>query len=310
MKRWMIGIAVFVVCFCCLVRLDRFFFKHNSSFCSRFIHSTLPYNPQWDILSLPEEQQQEIFQILDQKFYYLNKGNQTYSFLSEDGNFVLKFCRSPSALRPLPWISHTFAKIKSFGAYDDKRGLKKLYNSFHSYKLAYQELKEETGLIYIHLNRSSDLKKKITIVDKLGSHYRISLDQVSFLLQKRAELIYPALERYSQEKNFHCAKHSIESMLELFLCSAQKGIINHDAIMHKNYGIAKGKAIHIDVGKFGRDEKIKEAKELKNHIIAMTSSLKKRIEKSYPEFLPFYEEAKTRLLSSDLEEPVDTHFLK
>jgi hypothetical protein len=289
MKQLFIAIGIIVTCTTALYCLDRFFFKHNKSFCIRFIHSTLPYNPDWELPPLSPKEKESLEKILNQRFYYLNKGGQAFAFLSDDEKYVIKFCRFPSSIRPLSWICQPFSKFKASKIQEAKRALKRLHNSFHSYKLAYEELKEETGLLYVHLNPSHEFKKSVTIVDKLGSHYEIPLDNVAFIVQKRAELLDPALKNYELNQDTAAMQLAITSLIDLFIASSAKGIVDYDAILHKNYGFLDKKAIHIDLGNFAKNEEIKEPKRTAAHVVEMTASFKKRLEKFYPEFLPFYD---------------------
>lgn len=290
MKKLLTAFGICVLCVGGLARLDRYFFKNNDSFSIRFIHSTLSYNPDWETPHLSPEEKSAVDKILDQKFYYLDKGGQSFAFVSADGNYVLKFCKFPSALRPLSWLSHTFSKWKPSRIQEAKKSRKKLHNAFHSFKLAYEELKEETGLIYLHLNASHDFKKNVTIVDKLGSHYQVSLDKVSFLLQKKARLIYSVLDDYKAKNNHASAKAAIGQLIHLVASCGKKGIVDYDAILRKNYGFLNDRAIHIDLGEFARNNDVKHPERLKAHVLEMTGSLRTRLEKFYPEFLPYYDQ--------------------
>ncbi len=286
----MILLCLFAFCIAGLARLDRYFFKHNKSFCVRFIYSTLPYNPDWEIPPLTKQERESFKTIFSQKFHYLGKGNSSFAFASEDGNYVIKVMRFPSTLRPFSWLSHPFSRFKSYRIKNAKNSYKKLHTSFHSFKLAYNELREETGLLYLHLNQSHDLEQTVSLVDRLGYTYEIPLDQLSFLLQKRASLIYPTLDRLKASGDYETARKTIKNILSLISSTAQKGIIDFDPILRKNYGLLEDRAIFIDLGSLSRDESLKEPSRMKAHVCEMTGSLKTRLENLYPEFLPFYNE--------------------
>lgn len=284
----MILLCVFGLCIVGLARLDRYFFKHNKSFCIRFVYSSLPYNPDWETAPLTAKEKESFKTIFNQKFHYLGKGNSSFAFASEDGKYVIKLMRFPSTLRPFSWLSHTFSRFKPYRIQNTQSSYKKLHNSFHSYKLAYNELKEESGLLYIHLNRSNDLQQKVSLVDRLGHCYEIALDTVSFILQKRASLIYPTLDQLKASADHETARKTIRNILSLIKTAAQKGIFDHDPILRKNYGLLEDHAIFIDVGALSRDEMLKER--VYAHVREMTDSLRVRLENLYPEFLPFYKE--------------------
>ena len=131
-------------------------------------------------------------QILDQPFDYLARGAQAYVFASRDGKTVIKFFRVYHLMPPLwmtclnfplPLQPYKIAKMIR-----KREGLKR---DFQSYKIAFEELKEETGVLYVHLNKSDDLKKKLIIHDKIGIAHEVDLDRMEFIVQKKSLLVLP-----------------------------------------------------------------------------------------------------------------------
>lgn len=79
--------------------------------------------------------------------------------------------------------------------------------SFQSYKIAFEKLKEASGLLYLHLNHTTDLKKQVHLVDHLGSSYQVNLDDVAFLIQKKREPLFRNIgniDRTGKRKKSHC----------------------------------------------------------------------------------------------------------
>jgi len=72
-----------------------------------------------------------------------------------------------------------------------------LFSIFRAHKLAYTEIKADTGLIYIHLNKSDHLKTQLKVVDRLGRTHHIDLDKTEFIVQEKAELIFHAFKKTS-----------------------------------------------------------------------------------------------------------------
>lgn len=274
-----------------LVRLDDAAFKQNDHFNIRYIQSNLPANPQWETAPPSEADLSAIDEILDQPFYYMAKGSHAFAFLSQDGRYVIKFHKYPSHMRILPWVNRPFAyqfskrrlKIKEYN-------FKKLDYHMSSYKNSFENLKEETGLIYVHTNPTSDLHLYATLVDKTGNHYDIPLDHVTFILQQRANLLYTTLDALKEQDAIDTSKQIISSMIQLFVNCCQKGYVDEDPILRKNYGIIDNKAIHIDIGDMAYREEIKEREHYIPHVKEMTASLRKRIVKDYPYLLEHYEQ--------------------
>jgi hypothetical protein len=195
-------------------------------------------------LPLPSDLQiQEIQEILKQPFSYLAKGSQSYAFQSQDNRYVLKFIRY-DRLRPsiLDILNKTKQRIRK-----NRRDI--LQESLY---LAYTRLKEETGLIYIHLNPHLSLNQKIHLTDKIGRRYLIDSDTYGFTLQKKAEPLYAALLRLKENNQHALATHYVHELFSLFAKRFEKGIVDQDPAIHKNSGFCEGKAIYIDIGQFKR----------------------------------------------------------
>jgi hypothetical protein len=292
MSRWKNKLLFFSMSLLLIAGLgyiDRTFFKRNSSFCIRFLYSCLPSNPKWDLPFLPKEEASHLDEILNQKFYYLAKGAHCYAFISEDKQYVIKFHRYPSHMRLFPWLNRPFAyqfeerrkKIKEYN-------IQRLCASFQSYQESYLQLKEETGLILLHINPTDNLHKTITLVDKTQATYRVPLDKVTFILQHKADLIYPTLDKLMQENRIDEAKDTVSSIVRLITTCCQKGYVDEDPVLRKNYGLLAGRAIHIDIGSFVKNEEMKHKKNYIPHVKEMTESLRQRLEKNYAALLDHY----------------------
>ena len=272
------AVFLFIFFVLLLVRIDRYFFKRNHSFCLRYIHSTIANKADWQLPDNPE-----IKEIINQKFRYFNKGKQSFVFLSEDGQYVLKFYRFHSSFRPLPWLNHPF----TFLFHPRKKravSLAHLTETFRSFKAAYLDLKEETAVVFVHLNPDGG-EEKIRIIDTFGIEHCLCRNKLSFILQKRGELLYPYLSQLIQNLEFDRAKQLINGVLDLFLSCAEKGYTDDDCILDKNYGVLENRAMILDVGKLRFVGKIENKK---NYLIEKTQSLRNKLEKESPELLTYY----------------------
>ena len=201
----------------------QFCYSKTSGFAVSKICSNLPYRQEWEVDPLTPEEKANALKALEQPFHFLAKGAQSYAFVSEDGQFVVKFFRIHH-LRPPFWISR-FTFPLSLMSYKIQKMLAKdeeLFTDFMSYKLAYEKLKEETGLIMLHLNKTADLQQKIKIIDRLEIVHELDLDKMEFLLQKKGSLVYPSIQEIVEREGLEKAKESISKLVELLVVRRKK----------------------------------------------------------------------------------------
>lgn len=283
-KKICLGIAFIGVFF---LGLDRYFHPKSIRFAPSKI-TTNSSNPKWEISPLSQEEKKNIGEILSQKFTYLDKGSQSYVFVSEDQKYVLKFLKQ-GKLRPQTWLTYIPVSFNPY--YKEFLVLQeKLHRTYQAQKIAFTEFKEQTGLLYVHLNRTQHLNKNVVLIDKKGEKHTISLDGACFSLQKRADLFYPQLNHMMEQKNIEGVKRVISSLFSLVDCFVKKGVVDHDPIMKKNFGLIEHQVIQFDIGRMRLDSRRLTPSEYQQQIAKLTNSLKKWIVTSYPELLPYYEQ--------------------
>jgi hypothetical protein len=203
---------------------------------------TPPYHPEWDISPPTGIEKQRLEDIFSQRFHYLGSGVQAYAFESEDGKYILKFFRMN---RLIPRVIHTLQPKKIAERH------RKLHLIFNAYKLVYEKFRQDAGLLYIHLNKSGDLKKIIHIQDHKKREHAIQLDDVPFVVQEKAELLHDRFDRLKAEKKFDELQKAIEAFLTLVQRRVDAGMIDQDRVIEKNYGFVGDRPIQIDVGSVG-----------------------------------------------------------
>ena len=110
------------------------------SFAVDAITSFFPSDPRW-----ASPQIGKVEGVFDQKFAYLGAGGQCYAFVSDDKQYVLKFFKQ-----------HKFRKKNTPAS----EGIARREKAFTSYKIAYDKLREETGLLFLHPSRVTDFKNR------------------------------------------------------------------------------------------------------------------------------------------------------
>lgn len=204
------------------IAIERLCHRATDGFLISNVQHALPYHQEWETTDGASPS------ILAQRFHYMGKGAQTFVLASEDGKYVLKFFK--------------FHRLKE----------SELNPLFQGYKLAFEEAKEESGLLFVHLNPSSHLKQKLEIIDRLGIVHKIDADTTHFVLQKRAELVIPTLKKLHREKNLRAAQQALASLLELSKKLEKRELYDHDAHLSKNYGFIGDSPILLDCGNLSK----------------------------------------------------------
>jgi len=221
-------------------------------------------------------------ELVREKFYYLARGKESFAFVSQDGKRVLKLFnnrlqRKRSFYRYFPFFSDQVRELE-----------KKLEKKRLSYELADKLLHNETALIYTHLYPTNHLKSEVTLVDKLGIEHRLNLDETGFVVQKKAELIYPALLECRKRGE---GREVIFQLVTLLALRHKKGIADNDPLLRTNCGFIDGTPVLLDLGPFSQDARCQNPGYYIPEILRITESLKTWLQIHYPERLPDLEEA-------------------
>lgn len=233
-----------------LQRTDGFFVSHILSKTTDF-----PAKPIWYLSPLSQEERQHAKEALHQPYTYLGKGCQSYVFASQDGRFVLKFFKY-QRFRPQAWLQYLppLPALTLYMREKAEKREKKLLSFMKSWQIAYNELKKESGLLLMHLNKAGEDWGKVTLVDRVGTHYEVDLDQTEFYLQKRGIPLEEHLLRLIQNHEIERAKTLIDDLLQQILTEYQHGLGDRDHALLQNTGVLPNDHImHIDVGQFTKD---------------------------------------------------------
>lgn len=265
----------------------------SEGFSIRQIRSSLPYISKGAISPPSEEKLGEVRKILDQPFHYLGKGTQAYVFESLDGEFVLKFfkhkhLRQYERLAELPMPAFLKRTLKEKA---DRRRLR-VEELFASCKFAYEELPEETGLVFIHLNKLPQTNVVVELRDKLGITHLVKLDDYEFMIQKRATLVHVALAKCIEEENMRQARVYIGQILDSIVERCQGGIRDRDRALSQNIAFSKdeSRVLFIDFGQFEKDATLMEPTNLRKELVRRGASLKAYMDEKFPLLTPIVQE--------------------
>ena len=253
---------------------------------SKFVNNTPKY-----LLNFEEGSQEEILPLLGQNFTYFGRGLQSFSFLGDDGETVLKLFNNRYQRRIS--FAHWLPGIYPFKAW--KRALIrksefKLNRTFNSYLLAFEQMREETGLLFLHPQRGEGLPA-ITLIDKLKISHPFDLNKHAFALQKKADQVYPYLLKLKEEGELTKAQDAVKSLVELLRSKMKAGIGDNDPLIRTNLGFDKGRPMQIDIGPLYLNDALKNPNEQLSELKKITLSMKHWLEAHFPELVETLDEA-------------------
>ncbi len=277
--------------------LGRLYFRLTGGFTLANISSSFPFQPQWEVRSLSLEEQEEFEKAACQPYFYLGKGCQSYVFASQDGAYVIKFFKYQRYRLP-SWLTY-FPPLPAFVKYRQEkleRKWKKLDGFVQSWKVAFENLKEESGLVAVHLNKSSHLQKPLVLYDKMGRKHLVDLDQMEFCIQRRARLLCETLLDYKEKNHLNEAKALLHHLITLILSEYARGLADNDHALMQNTGVAQGKPMHIDIGQFVFNETIKKPEVFCQELFTKTYKFKLWLKEHDPELADYLEEELSQII--------------
>lgn len=284
MQKFYKNLVIISLAILLLYGSGRLYYAVTGGFTLSNITSDFKHHENWETKSLTVAESEQIKKILSQKFTYLGKGCQSYVFGSSDGQYVLKFVKY-QRFRPQQWLDF-FQSIPIINRYrlaKIEKKQKKLEMLFSSWKIAYENLQPETGLLYVHLNKSHDLLPALTIYDKMGFEHTLHMDDMEFLLQKRAKMLCPTVDQLMQSEQISDAKKLIDNLLKMILSEYQRGLADNDHALMQNTGVEGNMPLHIDVGQFVIKPEISNPEVYKQELFSKTFKFRMWLMKHHPE---------------------------
>lgn len=268
--------------------IGRLYYFLTDGFAIENIKASFVSRPKWNMHTLSVEEQKLLDDILSSPFYYLGKGCQSYVFISEDQNFVIKFFKY-QRYRPKPWVDwFSFIPIvDSIRKQKIQKKEKKLERVYKSWKLAFDYLQKEGGVVFAHLNNDHNLNRQITIYDKMGFKHILDLDPLQFLVQRKATMICQKIDSLMAKGKIEVCKDLLDKSLEMMLAEHERGLVDDDHALMQNTGVIGKQPIHIDVGLFANRESVKELSESHLELFKKTYKFGLWLKQYYPELADY-----------------------
>lgn len=245
------------------------------------------------------EEFRNIKEITSQDFHYLSSGNQCYVFVSDDQEYVIKFFKMKHLTPkywlnylPLPWLEkYRFEKVEK------RERVRK--ETFDSFRIGYTEMPQQTGLLFVHFQKTHYPQDKISVIDKVGKKHVISLNSVPFVLQRKAEMIYDHINGLMNKGQKLEAISALKSILELIKERSEKGLMDKDGGISGNYGFIGKRPVHIDIGQVVKVDSCKEPTQYLKEISRVASKMEEWLKVHHPEVCPQFQEEVEKMINAE-----------
>lgn len=246
----------------------------------------LPYRSEWELPPLSVFDSEKVAQILNQSFKYYGEGGQSYVFASRDQQYVLKLFKY-KRFRPA-WFVSLLPPISLFDEFRTRHitsRARKLTTVFQGHKVAYENIPEESGLVYVQLN-PSHTPQMIKITDKLGFTKELDLGEVAFVIQKKGEMLRLNFSKLLKDGQVETVKERIRQIFAVYLSEYRKGIYDDDHGVMQNFGFRGKMPFHLDVGKFKIDESYQQPEVYNEDLIKVANRMQLWFKKYFPNYHP------------------------
>jgi hypothetical protein len=266
-----------------------------TGFSTAKIHSELHFNENWETEPLTQSGYRQLVEkILPQTYYYLASGTHCYVFISEDKHYVLKFFKTRHIF-PKEWLS-PFSFLRYLAGRREEGTQFFSERIFASYKDAYDSLRNESGLIYTHLNKKREFRTKVCLIDNKGKKHRVDVDEVEFVVQKKAVKIFDHLHALVKQHDQEGLKAAIRSFLQLIAIRCEKGFTNQDIALKNHFGFIGNHAIQMNCNSLIRDNSMKYPMNFREEILQAAKRLDLWASENQPELSFFIQYEAQRII--------------
>lgn len=220
-------------------------------------------------ITFSESDVETIRTLLDQPFIYLDRGKQSYVFLSHDQQVVLKFFdASQFQSRPL-----------------SKKQLRRYHRLFGGHELAFLSDREKTGILCAKLKEEHAFDFPVEFVDRFGRKLCFSLKRVPFILQKTAVPTGVKIAQLLEQGNLEQAKLCLRKIIDLYLEEYKRGLSDKDRNFMHNTGFVGENVVRIDVGRLRYQERNKNPERMMRCVKrVMEVRASKWLARHYPQY--------------------------
>lgn len=264
----------------------------------KMIESKFAPRKEWDV-RISKDHDAFFYVVSQQTFNWLGRGMQVVVFETQDGRYVVKFFQL-SRIKEEP--SRGFFKDLFSSESNAKRQERRDHREelFSSSKMCFEELQDETGIVYVHLNRTKDKIHGMKLVDRYGQSHRIRGDDTCFVVQRKAKPVIPTFVSLMEKGDVAGAKARLEQIFDLLLALAHKGYVDGDdaLIRNNNIGFSSDRAIYIDTGHIFHAQNLDAYERMQYEFKVRLDPLEHWLNVMYPELGAYYQERREAILAA------------
>ncbi len=235
----------------------------------------------------PCEYPLEIEKFLQTPLSFIGMGSQCVAFSAKNTPYVLKLCKAnryqiPSFLEqpPLSFFLKDYVERKK------RRKKEKQEADYASYIHAYSKTPKQSGIVFLHLEKTNTPGVVIQLKDPLGISHYLERNDLIFYIQKKARPLKEHLIKLLQEQKTAQIKTFFYELLAMVIENTKSGVLLKDINPKKNIGVSEeGLPVWIDPGR----------------IIPSTLNLETALDMLSKEFTPFLDSIDKTLASHFLE---------
>lgn len=264
----------------------------------KLIEARFPPRKEWAV-KITSDHERFFYVVCQQTLTWLGRGMQAVVFETQDAKYVVKFFQLGRLREDEP---RGFFENLVSNESNEKRQERLTHREeiFSSSKMCFEELQDESGIVYVHLNRTKDKIKGIKLVDKYGQSHRIRGDDSCFVVQKKARYLIPTIMSLMEKGKVEETKARVNQVFDLLLSLAKKGFADGDdaLIRNNNIGLTEDRAIYIDTGHIFRAYNLNVTERMRYEFQVRLDPLEKWLNITYPEIGAYYRVRRDEIMAS------------
>jgi hypothetical protein len=262
----------------------------------KYIESNMESRGDWEVRLSPDHDR-FFYVVSQQALCWIGKGENSYIFRTSDEKYIVKFIHVGTMNS-----SQAHGFFKTLFAKNGKRNKKtsQFEDLFMSSRICFDEIQEETGVIYAHLNRTNAKIHGLKLIDSYGQSHRVCGDDTCFVVQQKASPLIPKLTDLMEKGNIEEAKTRVDQVFELLVSLAQKGFVDGDdgLILNNNIGFTDNRAIYLDTWHFFRAKKLDVLERMRYETQLRLVPLEYWLNATYPELGAYYVQKREHVLAA------------
>lgn len=221
--------------------------------------------------------------VINQSYRYLYEGSNAIVFISADNQYIFKILKQNASSIPtliLPPGQHRDGlNHKEI----DTTSLQPTGRRYNSCLLAIDSLQKETGLMFLHLDRSQNLDIQLLVFDKKGQQRILSLDDYAFVFQKKGDPIYQTITKWMRNKQIDKAKALVGHIIQSAFSLCQEVLIDESSIIKKHMACIGEQCLFMDVEHFQRQNEVIDSTAYLQQVDDIIDSFEIWLEQKHPE---------------------------